>query len=537
MASTLLDSFFHIDTAATMKGLLESDGEKQLQVGDIVEGTIVQIQNEEVRVDISAKSEGVIPLDEIKDINTGKLEYQVGDKILVYVLWTETKEGKVLLSYSKAQVEKLWFDLEELNRNNHSLDVKIIEVNRGGVIGLYEGKVRGFIPLSQLSVHHRPKIKRGEERDNSITVQLEKLLGSVFSVRIIEVDPKQNRLILSERAAEVQNPNLINELSIGQHIEGKVSNILKFGLFIDLGGFDGFVHISEVSWNRIKPEELYTMYKIGQKIEVVVIDIDQGSKRVSLSIKQLQQNPWIALASKYYVGQILKGRITALADFGLFVELEKNFEGLLHISDIKLERDQKIADVYQDGQEIEIKILNIDTDKKRLGLGFKDTQASGPGKIVRKDDKKDDKKDDAKGEKEEDKKTENKDQKSEQSDTSAETTSDVKTINNKPSPETAESPEKKSSTPETPPKPADSDQDATVDQSPEHKQDSEVTEDKSEVVKRFASLEGVGNTIAERLYDAGYRTLDDIVKAGTSELTLVPGIRRSLAEKIIEHAQ
>jgi len=299
---SLVDTLFQINNSVSMKQLLADSKEKLLQVGAIVEGTIREIYSDEARIDINAKSEGSLPIDELKDPDSNTIDYKKGDKILVYVLCTETKDGKILLSSSKAQVERMWFELEELNKNNESFEVKIVEANRGGLIGIFKGKIRGFIPLSQLSVHHRPKLKKGEEKDNNVQTQLQKLLNSHLTVRIIEVDAKRNRLILSERAAEVQNPNLINELSVGKHVEGKISNILKFGLFVDLGGFDGFVHISEVSWNRIKPDDLFTKFKIGERIKVVVIDIDDNGKRVSLSIKQLEPNPWIAVASKYHVG-------------------------------------------------------------------------------------------------------------------------------------------------------------------------------------------------------------------------------------------
>lgn len=460
-----VDDFFVMDPNMSMKKVLGTGANKLIQSGDIIEGVITEIYPDEVRVDINSKSEGSLPLDEIKDPATNQLRFKKGDKLVVYVIFPETADGKMLLSYAKAQVEQLWFELEEHHKKNSSIAVKIIEANRGGLIGVYRDNIRGFIPLSQLTTHHRPKIKKGQEGDPLILDQLRKLITSTLTVRIIEIDAKRNRLIFSERAASIQNPNLINDIKVGQQMSGKISNIMKFGLFIDLGGFDGFVHISEVSWNRITPDDLFSRFKIGDEVKIIVIDINEKVRRVSLSIKQLEPNPWSAIASKYYVGQLVEGTVSAIADFGVFIELEKHFEGLLYMADFKRKEGAGLKNNYQIGQKLKVKISSIDTEKKRLGLVL----ATEGGATT--------------------------------------------TLGAESSPPASEG--------DTVPKPPTA----------------LLVAERDEAIKQFTTLEGVGKTTAQRLYEAGYKNLSELAKASMSELSLVPGIRRSLADKIIQGAQ
>jgi len=318
--------------------------------------------------------------------------------------------------------------------------------------------------------------------------QLQSLLQSSLTVKIIEVQAKRNRLILSERAAEVKSPTMRTDLKVGEVLTGRISNILNYGIFVDLGGFDGFVHISEISWKRINPDDLLKTYKIGQKIDVLVINIEEDGKRIALSLKQLSPNPWNLYASKYFVGQIVEAKVSNITDFGLFLELEPDFEGLVHQSEIPENDEVHFTQRYKVGQQLQPRVLSIDTNKQRITLSLKEV-------------------------KEVDKVT-------------SSTPKDEEKLQVKELKENVPiaKEEKISVVKETKVS-------GTALSLPEV---GIMTDEENTFLEFLTSLEGVGKTTAKKIIEAGYTTKEKVADVGLSKLSLIPGIRRALAEKIIQ---
>jgi small subunit ribosomal protein S1 len=354
------------DEPQSMQELLAAEEEvvPEVRRGSVVEGTVVRVDQEEILVDIGLKSEGVIPGRERQSIEEelGRPP-QVGDKLLVYVLQPETVEGQAILSYRRAGTERFWRRAQQQVQSGEVIEARVVEVNRGGVV--VDFGQRAFVPISQLVSIQRTG--EGEEDQEQLQHQLQNLIGKTLKLKVIEADRKRNRLILSERQAtrELRSQRrdlLLQELEPGQIRHGRVSNIASFGAFVDLGGADGLVHISELSWSRVKhPSEVV---KPGQEVDVFVISVDRETKKIALSLRRAQEDPWLTVEERYPLGSVVVGEVLKQAQFGVFVRLDDGIEGLVHNSEIA-PQDRRLL---QEGRRLPFRIISIDRDRRRLRL-------------------------------------------------------------------------------------------------------------------------------------------------------------------------
>ena len=355
------------DNAKAMAELLENAYTFRMpNRGDILEGTVVKIDPDQILVDIGFKSEGVVPGAELERIKPETI--RVGDQVLVYVVNPEDKSGNVVLSLIRAQLERDWRNAEKLFESGEIFEATVSGYNRGGLI-VRLGKVRGFVPASQLSSATREGNEEVQSDD------LAKLVGQKLKLKIIELDRGRNRLILSERAAirewrRQQKERLLAELQEGDIVRGAVSSLCDFGAFVDLGGADGLIHLSELSWGRVShPSEVL---KVGDEVEVYVLKVDRKERRIGLSLKRLQPDPWSQVEEKYSVGQLVEGTITKLTNFGAFARLKDDeIEGLIHISELSDERITHPREVVKEGDVLTLRIIRIDPERRRMGLSLR----------------------------------------------------------------------------------------------------------------------------------------------------------------------
>ena len=340
------------------------------QPGEIRKGVVASISPTQILVSVGAKSEGVITGRELETIPTDvRAALQVGQEILVYVLNAEDDNGNVVLSYTRAQEQKGWAEVEKLLEDSATYEGRVDGFNKGGIIVPVYG-LRGFIPASQLSISRRMAVT-GDTPDQRYA----KMIGEPISVRVIEVDRKRRRLILSERAASSETRQSIKErviesLKEGETYTGKVTSLADFGAFVNVNGADGLVHLSEISWDRVQhPSEVL---EVGQEVQVKVINIDREKRRIGLSIRALQSDPWQNKVGKFKVGQLVEGVITRLTKFGAFARLEGDLEGLIHISEISENRIEhpKEAGLHE-GDVVTLRVIRIDPDQRRIGLSLR----------------------------------------------------------------------------------------------------------------------------------------------------------------------
>jgi small subunit ribosomal protein S1 len=342
---------------------------KTIKRGDVVEGQIVHMDADEILVDIGLKSEGVLNTKELTSSGYGSLaELHVGDNVLVYVMQPETPEGHAVVSIKRARQERQWRIAQEQFERGELLEAEVIDHNKGGLIVNLEG-IRGFVPISQIL-----NLKREDNADSAETQnKLQAMVGKSLQLKIIEINRNRNRLILSERLAVQEwrarrREELLNELEVGEIRQGTVSNLANFGAFVDLGGADGLVHISQLAWSRVNhPSEVL---KVGQTVEVQVLSVDKERKKIALSIKRAEVDPWTTVEQRYEVGQTVQGTITKIAPFGAFARIEDGVEGLIHLSEMPAgTQDPKAA--LQEGQEVTVRIVRIEPDRRRLGLSIR----------------------------------------------------------------------------------------------------------------------------------------------------------------------
>jgi len=333
---------------------------KYFNDGDIVEGTIVKVDRDEVLLDIGYKTEGVIPSRELSikhDVDPNEV-VSVGDEIEALVLQKEDKEGRLILSKKRAQYERAWGTIEEKKEKDEVVEGTVIEVVKGGLI--IDIGLRGFLPASLVEMRR--------VRD------LQPYVGKTLEAKIIELDKNRNNVVLSRRAwleqtqSEVRS-EFLNKLAKGQVRTGVVSSIVNFGAFVDLGGVDGLVHVSELSWKHIDhPSEVV---EVGQEVTVEVLDIDLDRERVSLSLKATQEDPWRQFARTHQIGQVVPGKVTKLVPFGAFVRVQDGIEGLVHISELA-ERHVEIPEqVVNVGDDLLVKVIDIDLERRRISLSLK----------------------------------------------------------------------------------------------------------------------------------------------------------------------
>ena len=321
--------------------------------GDLVKGTVVKLEHDEVLLDIGFKSEGVIPSRELsirKDADPSDI-VALGDEIEALVLQKEDKDGRLILSKKRAEYERAWIQVEEKFKAGEVVTGEVIEVVKGGLI--LDIGLRGFLPASLVDLR---RVK-----------DLDMYLGTEIEARVIEMDRNRNNVVLSRRVLLEEGRK--NERAEILRLKGTVSSIVDFGAFVDLGGIDGLVHISELSWNHVNhPSEVV---KVGDEVEVEVLDVDLQRERISLGLKQTTEDPWLKLVESYPVGSIVDGKVTKIVPFGAFIELGNNVEGLVHISEMAAKHIDTPAQVVKVGQEVKVKVMEINPDRRRISLSMK----------------------------------------------------------------------------------------------------------------------------------------------------------------------
>ena len=328
--------------------------------GDLVKGTVVKLEHDEVLLDIGFKSEGVIPSRELsirKDADPSDI-VALGDEIEALVLQKEDKDGRLILSKKRAEYERAWIQVEEKFKAGEVVTGEVIEVVKGGLI--VDIGLRGFLPASLVDLR---RVK-----------DLDMYLGTEIEARVIEMDRNRNNVVLSRRVLleegrKNERAEILSKLAKGMRLKGTVSSIVDFGAFVDLGGIDGLVHISELSWNHVNhPSEVV---KVGDEVEVEVLDVDLQRERISLGLKQTTEDPWLKLVESYPVGSIVDGKVTKIVPFGAFIELGNNVEGLVHISEMAAKHIDTPAQVVKVGQEVKVKVMEINPDRRRISLSMK----------------------------------------------------------------------------------------------------------------------------------------------------------------------
>lgn len=348
--------------SGTFAKLLEDNFGAIPKVGDIVKGTVLAVGRNEVRIDIEGLRTGVVRGPQLYIESTEYRNVQVGDEVEATVIDLENENGEMELSFRSAGHHRVWARLEELRRANTTLKARIKEANKGGLMVDVDG-MDAFLPVSQLSGDHYPRIAGGDK--NKILEKLREYVGQDFTVRVIDVNEKDEKLIVSEKSlSEETAPVVLPNITVGQVVEGDVSAITAFGAFVKFDGVEGLVHISELAWQRIDhPKDVV---RIGDHVKAQVIQID--GKKVFLSMKRLTPDPWITVAEKYHVGDIVTGKVAKVNPFGLFVELEPEIQGLAHVSELSNDPIEDITKMFAVGDEKKFEIVSVDAAEHRLGL-------------------------------------------------------------------------------------------------------------------------------------------------------------------------
>jgi small subunit ribosomal protein S1 len=354
----------------SMAALLEAEtAYPELRRGEIIEGVVVGTDREAILVDIGAKSEGVVPPQEMHCLQPeGSSRLSIGDKVLVFIVQPESPEGQIILSLDRARGERGWRVLQDHLDANEAFEAYITGSNKGGLLVNVEG-VNAFVPLSQLV--------SGPDRGSPENTQnaLSQWVGKTITLKVIELNRRRNRAILSERAAvqekrAAEKERLLLELQEGDVKTGTVTSIRDFGIFVDIGGADGLVHLSELSWERT-PKSPHELFSVGDEVPVYVLKIDNESKKIALSVRRAQPERWEEIVANYREGQIVPGQVTKLAPFGAFVRLEGPIEGLIHISELVDRRINHPREVVDEGDVVPVKIVRIEYDRHRLGLSLR----------------------------------------------------------------------------------------------------------------------------------------------------------------------
>jgi small subunit ribosomal protein S1 len=350
------------------KSLDDAFSESMVQVedGQLVSGTVVKVDREEALLDIGFKSEGVIPRRELSirnDVSVDEL-VSVGDQIQALVIQKEDKEGRLILSKKRAQYEKAWGDIQEVKDNDGMVKGLVIEVVKGGLI--VDIGLRGFLPASLVELRR--------VRD------LQPYMGMEIEAKIIELDKNRNNVVLSRRSwleetQKEQREEFLDLLKPGERRKGVISSVVNFGAFVDLGGMDGLIHVSELSWKHVShPSDVVT---IGDEVDIEVLEVDLDRERISLSLKATQQDPWQEFADSHRVGELVYGRVTKLVPFGSFVQVGDNIEGLVHISEMSEHHVDLPEQVVTPGEELWVKIIDVDLAKRRISLSVKQAAEGG----------------------------------------------------------------------------------------------------------------------------------------------------------------
>ncbi len=370
-------------SAQSMGELMDSGAEiRVLKPGDMVEGTMISVSKNEVYIDLAGYGIGVVRGRELYDDQATLNSLKPGDKITASVVETENREGNVELSLRVAGQERVWQKLRDYMESREIVSTKILAANKGGLM-IELNNVTGFLPVSQLSLEHYPRVEDGDK--NKILSILNSYVGTNFNVQVITADMNEEKLIVSEKAVhEEEMHSKMSELKIGDVITGQITGVVDFGVFVKFGELEGLVHISELAWQRIEnPKDLF---KVGDTVKAKIIAIEKG--RLSLSIKQLQNDPWAEAVKKYQIGQVVKGTISKIMPFGVFVELDKDIQGLAHLVELSHDPVKSAEDVVKTGEEYEFKVISIEPAEHRLGLSIKQMTEAPEGSKVQSDTEK-----------------------------------------------------------------------------------------------------------------------------------------------------
>lgn len=354
-------------TSKEMEKVLKSKDNKSIpKEDDLVEGKVINISKNEIYIDVEGLTTGIIRGPEIYDELGEYKDIKVGDKIIATVLEIENEKGEMELSLKKASHKKAWDKLQDILKQGEIVEVKVIDANKGGLM-IKLGQMSGFLPTSQLSPQYYPRVENGNK--NKILEKLKSLVNKILKVKIIDLDEKEDKLIVSEKEIwkETQKDSLEN-YKVGDVVEGLVSGIADFGIFLKFGKeLEGLVHISELGWQRIEhPKDLF---KTGEPVKAEIIDINEG--KIFLSIKKLVIDPWKKAIEKYKIGDVVKGKILKISPFGLFVRLDEDIHGLAHISELSDKPVKDPRQIAKEGDTLDFKILSIEPEDHRLGLSLR----------------------------------------------------------------------------------------------------------------------------------------------------------------------
>lgn len=348
-------------TAITMDDLLADSLIKHLATGDVVEGTITSVKKHEVWIDLGPNGVGVVMR---REIGHGQ-QLEIGQKVTTSVVDPEMDEGFALLSMRRAAKDRGWDELQRIFDEGEIIEIVPYDANRGGMLVELEG-IRGFLPVSQLAAGHYPRVS-GADKDE-ILQKLNALTSKSIKVRILDVSRKDNKLIFSEKeAVKDEMQKLFSKLKVGDSVKGVVTGVIDFGAFVNVDGIEGLIHISEISWERVENPRDYV--KVGDQVEAKIIAIDKD--RLSLSLKQMQEDPWLNEAKAFKKGSIVEGKVTRITPFGAFVQLSPSVEALVHVSEMSSEDSVDPEKVFRLNEKKQFKILEIDTEARKIALSLK----------------------------------------------------------------------------------------------------------------------------------------------------------------------
>ena len=354
------------DQAADMETLLKDHANYDLpRPGDIRVGEVIRATPNEILIDIGLKREGLVSQEDLQMIKRDKMEeVEVGDKVPVLILRPQDNDGYAAVSIFKARMAEDWLRAEELMESKEIFEAEISGYNRGGLT-IQFGRIRGFIPLSHIVGMPR-NISQTERRERQ-----KAMVGREVGLRVIEVDRRRRRLILSQRLAHRawqrrRKRELLDELEVGENRQGHVTSITDFGIFVDVGGADGLVHLSELSWGRV--DDAHEVCTVGDELDVVILSIDKERERIGLSLKQTKEDPWTTVGDRYQEGDLIEGKVTQVSSIGAFVEVEPGVEGLLHVSELVGAPAVVPEEILQSGDKILVKVIRVESHRRRIGL-------------------------------------------------------------------------------------------------------------------------------------------------------------------------
>ncbi len=348
-------------TNLTMDELLASEEVQKIKAGDVVEGVITSVRKHEVWVDLGANGIGVIFRREV-----GHNTLKEGEQITASIIDPELDEGYALLSMKRAVKDRGWNELQRLFDSQEIVDITAYDANRGGLLVELEG-IRGFLPVSQLAAEHYPRVSDSDK--DEILTKLNSLVGQPIRARILDLSRKDNKLIFSEKEAIRDDmQERLAKLKVGDVVEGMVTGVIDFGAFVNVDGIEGLIHISEISWERVEDPKKYV--KVGDKIKAKIIAIDKD--RLSLSIKQMSDDPWMSEVKNFKKGETVEGKITRITPFGAFVQLSPAVEALVHVSEMSDDESIDPEQLFKVNEKKKFKVIDIDTENRKIALSLKD---------------------------------------------------------------------------------------------------------------------------------------------------------------------